>query len=33
MGYNPSALRGEPPFQNCDNMVLLAESLELGVLI
>lgn len=29
MGYNPRSV-GEPPFQNCDNMLLLAESLGIG---
>jgi uncharacterized protein (DUF362 family) len=30
MGYDPRALRGTPPFANCDNMLLLAEQLGLG---
>jgi hypothetical protein len=30
MGYNPRALRGTPPFRNCDNTLLLAESLGAG---
>lgn len=30
MGYNPRAKRGEAPFHNCDNTLLLAESLGVG---
>ena len=30
MGYNPRALKGTPPFTNCDNTLLLAEELGAG---
>ncbi len=30
MGYNPRAPKGVPPFQNCDNTLLLAEQLGAG---
>jgi len=30
MGYNPRAGRGTPPFHNCDNTLLLAETLGIG---
>jgi uncharacterized protein (DUF362 family) len=30
MGYNPRVLRGQAPFRDCDNMLLLAESLGVG---
>lgn len=30
MGYNPRGQRGGQPFENCDNMLLLAESLGIG---
>jgi uncharacterized protein (DUF362 family) len=30
MGYNPRALRGDAPFRDCDNTLLLAESLCVG---
>jgi uncharacterized protein (DUF362 family) len=30
MGFNPLADRGEPPFENCDNTLRLAESLGAG---
>jgi hypothetical protein len=30
MGYHPRARRGETPFRDCDNMLLLAESLGVG---
>jgi len=30
MGYNPRAGKGEAPFRNCDNTLLLAESLGVG---
>lgn len=30
MGYDPRAARGVAPFQNCDNCLLLAESLGIG---
>ena len=30
MGYNPRANRGEAPFRNCENTLLLAESLGVG---
>jgi uncharacterized protein (DUF362 family) len=30
MGYNPRALRGEAPFTNCDNTLLLAEEIGVG---
>jgi hypothetical protein len=30
MGYNPRAVRGEPPFTNCDNTLLLAEEIGVG---
>ena len=30
MGYDPRATRGEPPFSECDNTLLLAEELGLG---
>jgi uncharacterized protein (DUF362 family) len=30
MGYNPRARRGDAPFRDCDNTLLLAESLGLG---
>lgn len=30
MGYNPRAQKGEPPFQKCENMLLIAESYGLG---
>lgn len=30
MGYKPRASHGEAPFRNCDNMLLLAESLGVG---
>jgi uncharacterized protein (DUF362 family) len=30
MGYDPRAERGVAPFQNCDNTLLLAESLGVG---
>jgi uncharacterized protein (DUF362 family) len=30
MGYDPRAVRGTPPFEKCDNMLLLAEALGVG---
>lgn len=30
MGYDPRATKGTPPFKDCDNMLLLAESLGVG---
>lgn len=30
MGYNPRSPRGSKPFQDCDNTLLLAESLGVG---
>jgi hypothetical protein len=30
MGYDPRAPKGTRPFQNCDNALLLAESLGIG---
>ena len=30
MGYNPRAARGTPPFQTCDNTLLLAEAHGVG---
>jgi uncharacterized protein (DUF362 family) len=30
MGYDPRAVRGTPPFRNCDNTMLLAERLGVG---
>jgi uncharacterized protein (DUF362 family) len=30
MGYDPQALKGTPPFERCDNMLLLAEQAGLG---
>ena len=30
MGYDPRAARGAPPFTQCDNHLLLAESLGVG---